>query len=138
VSKAIDNLQETFAQAMSKRPKIGGFPYLAESLRRAGVTRNIWILPACQSLYLTNDGPVVMPGSPLASGPVDVPTFNREALIIALRIDQAGESTFAEFLEASWCAGVVSYEVDLAARTVAYNGCNGEVYIEAYPAVTLD
>lgn len=138
MSKAIENLQEAFKQAIAIRPKVGGFPYLAESLRGAGVTRNIWSLPACQSLYLTNDGPVVIPGSPLASIPVDVPAFNREALIAALRVDQAGESTFPEFLEASWRAGVVSYDVDFAARTVAYYGCDGEVYTEAYPAVAID
>jgi uncharacterized protein YbcV (DUF1398 family) len=69
---------------------------------------------------------------------VDVPVFDREALIAALRIDQAGKSTFPEFLEASWRAGVVRYDVDFAARTVAYLGCNGEQYIEAYPAVEID
>jgi len=79
----------------------------------------------------------VMQGSPLVTGVVDVPVFDQEALIKALRIDQAGESTFAEFLEASWRAGVVRYDVDLDARTVAYLGCNGEEYIEAYPAVTI-
>ena len=46
-------------KAMAGRPRVGGFPYPAETLRRAGVTRNIWFLPACQTLYLTNDGPVV-------------------------------------------------------------------------------
>jgi uncharacterized protein YbcV (DUF1398 family) len=54
-----------------------------------------------------------------------------------LRIDQAGQSTFSEFLAASWRAGVVRYEVDFAERTVGYYGCNGEVYVEAYPAVDL-
>ncbi len=68
---------------------------------------------------------------------VDVPAFDQDALIVALRIDQAGESTFLEFLEASWRAGVVRYEVDFAARTVAYFGCDGEEYIEAYPAVQI-
>ena len=51
--------------------------------------------------------------------------------------DQAGESTFPQFLAAAWQAGVVSYEVDLAARTVAYYGVNGEKYVEAYPAVEV-
>ena len=69
MSKAIENLQEAFRKAMANRPKVGGFPHLAESLRRAGVTRNLWTLPACQSLYLTQDGPVVMPASPLTSDP---------------------------------------------------------------------
>jgi len=67
-----------------------------------------------------------------------VPSFNREALIAALRTDQAGESTFPEFLAACWRAGVVRYDVDFAARTVAYYGCTGEQYVEAYPVVEVD
>ena len=138
MSKAIDNLSEAMKRATAIRPKVGGFPYLAETLRQAGVTQNIWSLPACQSLFLTKDGPVVIQGAPLVSGSADVPPFNREALIKALRIDQAGESTFPEFLVGSWRAGVVRYDVDFGARTVAYYGCNGEEYIEAYPAVKID
>jgi uncharacterized protein YbcV (DUF1398 family) len=137
MSKAIENLTKAIAQAALGRPKVGGFPYLAETLRRAGTTRNIWSLPACQSLFLTENGPVVMQGQTLVSSIADVPTFDQEALITALRIDQAGESTFPEFLQASWRAGVVRYEVDFAERTVAYMGCNGEEYIEAYPAVEI-
>ena len=137
MSKAIDNLMEAQKRAMARRPKVGGFPYLAETLRRAGVTRNLWFLPACQSIFLTNDGAVVSQGMPLTSGMVDVPSFNHEALVRALRIDQAGESNFPEFLAATWRAGVVRYNVDFAARTVAYTGCNGEEYVEAYPAVEI-
>jgi len=69
---------------------------------------------------------------------VDVPPFIREALISALRTDQAGERTFPEFLAASWRAGVVRYDVDFTARTVAYHGCNGEEYVEAYRRVEVD
>lgn len=138
MSMAIDNLNSALQRAAAIRPRVGGFPYLAESLRQAGVTRNIWCLPACQSLFLTGQGPVVVQGAPLVSGTVDVPAFNREALITALRTDQAGQSTFPQFLAASWSAGVVRYDVDFAARTVTYIGCNGEEYVEAYPAVSLD
>ena len=137
MSKAIDNLTKAMERAAAIRPKVGGFPYLAESLRQAGVTLNVWSLPACQSLFLTDRGPVVMQGTPLVSGSVDVPTFDQEALITALRIDQAGKSSFPEFLESSWRAGVVRYEVDFASRAVAYLGCNGETYVEAYPAVDI-
>jgi len=137
MSKAIDNLMKAMERGTAVRPKVGGFPYLAESLRLAGVTRNIWSLPACQSLFLTDEGPVVMQVASLISGAVDVPTFDRDALVAAIRTDQAGESTFPQFLEASWRAGVVRYDVDFAARTVAYFGCNGEEYIEAYPAVQI-
>jgi uncharacterized protein YbcV (DUF1398 family) len=138
MSKAIEILEAAQQRAMAGRPKVGGFPYLAETLRLAGVTRNLWFLPASQSLYLTGSGPVVTQGTPLVSGTVDVPPFNREALITALRIDQAGNSTFAEFLAASWRAGVVRYDVDFTARTVAYYGCHGEAYIEEYPFVQLE
>ena len=138
MSKATETLQAAQKRAMEGRPKVGGFPYLAETLRRAGVTRNLWDLPSCQSLYLTQDGPVVTQGAPLISGIADVPAFNKEALIKALRTDQAGESTFPEFLAASWRAGVVRYDVNLGARTVAYYGCNREEYIESYQAVEID
>src|SRR5271155_4260655 len=104
MSKAIEILQAALQRAMAGRPKVGGFPYLAETLRRAGVTRNLWYLPACQSVYLTEDGPVVTMGTPLSMGTVDVPAFSREALISALRTDQAGKTTFPEFLAASWRA----------------------------------
>src|SRR5579883_3216592 len=137
MSKAIENLQAAQQRAMAIRPKVGGFPYLAETLRRAGVTRNFWYLPACESVFLTKEGPVVMQGTPLVSGLADVPSFDREALIKALRTDQAGGSTFPEFLAASWRAGVVRYDVDFAARTVTYFGCQGEEYVEGYPAVDL-
>ena len=137
MSKAIENLTDAMKRAEG-RPRIGGFPYLAESLRQAGVTRNVWSLPSCQSIFLTEEGPVVMQGMPLVNGAVDVPAFDENALITALRTDQAGKSTLHEFLDASWHAGVVRYEVDFGARTVAYQGCNGEEYIEAYPAVKTD
>jgi uncharacterized protein YbcV (DUF1398 family) len=137
MSNAISNLQAAQQRAMAGRPKAGGFPYLAETLRRAGVTRNVWFLPACESLYLTQDGPVVIQGTPLVDGAVDVPRFDQQALIVALRRDQAGNSTFPEFLAASWRAGVIRYEVDFAERVVTYYGCNGESYLEQYTAVEV-
>jgi len=137
MSKSIENLKSAQQRAMAGRPKVAGFPYLAETLRRAGVTRNLWSLPACQSLYLTEEGPVMMQGTPLVVGMVDVPRFDRDALIVALRADQAGESTFPEFLMAAWKAGVVSYDVDFVARNVTYYGASGESYVESYPAAKV-
>ena len=137
MSKAIETLQAAQKHAMAGRPKVGGFPYLAETLRRAGVKRNLWYLPSCQSVYLTDEGPVVTVGAPLVSGTADVPAFDRDALIRALRTDQAGKSTFPEFLMASWQAGVIRYDVDFNARTVTYYGCDGEEYVEGYPAADV-
>ncbi len=133
MSKAIDNLVAAQRRAMEGRPKVGGFPYLAETLRQAGVTSNVWHLPSCQSVYLTQYGAVVQQLEPLARGSVDVPPFNQDALIAALRADQSGKSTFPEFLAAAWQAGVVHYDVDLAKRCVSYFGSLGECYLEPYP-----
>jgi uncharacterized protein YbcV (DUF1398 family) len=101
------------------------------------VTQNIWNLPSCQSIYLTQFGAVVSQGSPLVSTVVDVPCFDRDALIKALRADQSGQTSFPEFLIASWVAGVVSYVVDFEKRFVTYYGVLGESYTEYYPAVEL-
>jgi len=113
MSNAIENLQAAQKHAMTIRPRVGGFPYLAEALRRAGVIENFWSLPACQSIYLTDKGPVVRQGQPLVSGAADIPAFDRDGLIKA------------------------SYDVDLEKQTVSYYGCNGEEYVEAYAAVDI-
>jgi len=137
MSEAISNLQAAQEKAMAGRPRVGGFPYLAETLRRAGVTRNVWHLPACASLYLTRLGNVMQQGTPLVSGSVDVAPFDERALVAAIRTDQAGESTFPQFLLAAWQAGVVRYEVDFVERHVTYEGSLGESYVERYPALSV-
>ncbi len=137
MKKAQEKLQSAMEYAMANRPEVGGFPFLAECLRQAGVEKNIWTLPAAQSVYIMNDAVIVQQGIPLVSGMVDVPTFDEQALIVALCTDQAGQSTFPEFLVASWKAGVIGYEVDLVARTVSYFGSRGEKYVESYPACQI-
>lgn len=130
-------LHTAMSYAMAHRPSVGGFPFLAECLRQAGVEKNIWSLPGAQSVYLMKEGNVVQQGTPLVLGMSDVPVFDKEALVVALRTDQRGESAFSEFLSASWNAGVVSYEVDFIARTVVYRGVRGEEYMESYPLVEI-
>lgn len=137
MSTSIHNLMAAQKMAMSVRPKVGGFPYLAEALRAAGIKRNLWTLPSCQSVYITEHGPVVQQGTPLLSGAAEIPSFNQDTLIHALRTDQNGNSTFPEFLQAAWKAGVVSYDVDFVKRHVIYYGALGESYKEEYPAVEL-
>ena len=132
-----EKLQVAMKYAMANRPKVGGFPFLAECLRKAGVEHNLWSLPGAQSIYVMKDGVVVQQGTPLVSGMANVPDFNQEALIAALRTDQAGKSTFPEFLSASWKAGIIGYDVDFSARTVSYFGARGERYVESYPALEV-
>lgn len=137
MSSNIDRLHQAERRAQAVCPKVGGFPHLAECLRQAGVTQNIWQLPACQSIFVFDGEAVVVPMPPLIADTTEVPRFDEAALVRALRLDQAGEGTFQEFLARSWQAGVVSYRVDLKARTVTYEGAAGERYVEAYSAVTL-
>jgi uncharacterized protein YbcV (DUF1398 family) len=138
MSKAVENLIKAQQFAINIRPKIGGFPYLAEVLKKAGVTRNIWSLPSCQSIYLTRYGSVVNQGTPLVNATTDIAPFDRDALIKAFKIDQAGQNSFPKFLKSSWEAGVVSYIVDFEKRVVTYYGVLGESYSENYPAVELE
>jgi uncharacterized protein YbcV (DUF1398 family) len=137
MTKPVDTLTEAQKHAMSIRPKVGGFPVLAEVLRQAGVKLNRWSLPSCQSVYLLKNGSVVQQGTPLVTGTHEIPRFNQAALIAAIRADQAGLSTFPEFLQATWNAGVIGYDADFVERKVSYYGINGESYVEEYPAVDL-
>lgn len=118
--------------------KLEDFHILPKYLNKLGSQKNIWSLPSCQSLYLTEHGAVIMQGTPLCTGMVDVAKFDSAALISAVRTDQAGKSTFPEFLQAAWLAGVVSYTLDLEKRNVSYYGALGEVYVEDYPDVDLN
>ncbi|WP_328673881.1 DUF1398 family protein [Streptomyces sp. NBC_00328] len=74
---------------------------------------------------------------PLITGTVDIPPLDREALVEALRADQAGRTAFPEFVQGCWKAGVVRYDVDLAARTCTYYGADGDSYVESYAAVEI-
>ena len=138
MSTAIEQLEAAQQQAIALRPKVGGFPVFAAVLHRGGVRRNEWTLPAAQSVYLTDLGPVVQLGTPVASETQAVPPFDRAAVIQAIRTDQAGKSTFPEFLASAYHAGVIRYVVDFDARTVTYYGIDGDTYLEEYPAVILD
>lgn len=137
MSNIIEKLTDAQKYAMSIRPKVGGFPVLAEVLRQAGVQTNRWSLPSCQSVFVMNKGAVVQQGTPLVTGIHEIPKFSRDSLITALRTDQNGLSTFPEFLQAAWKAGVIGYDVDFIGRKVVYFGSNGESYLEEYSAVEL-
>ncbi|WP_432009919.1 DUF1398 family protein [Streptomyces cucumeris] len=137
MSTAVSTLHAALEHGAALRPRVGGFPYLAESLRRAGVSRCRMAVPSNAMLYLTDAGNVVVQGEPLLTGTADLAPFDREALIAALRADQAGETTFPEFVQGCWRAGVVWYDVDLPGRSCVYYGADGDSYTEDYPAVEI-
>lgn len=137
MNSIIEKITAATAYGASVRPKVGGFPYLAEAMRQAGITKNYFDVPSASTVFVTGEGDVLRPGALLFTEPVVVPAFDKEALIAALRADQRGESTFPDFVRASFEAGVIRYEVDTAARTCTYFGAHGERYVEDYPTVDL-
>jgi hypothetical protein len=54
-------------------------------------------LPPWQSIYLTEDGAVIQQGIPIIEGTHEIPKFEREALIGAIRSDQEGLVVFLNF-----------------------------------------
>lgn len=137
MAESIDNLTRALGDATANRPAVQGFPFFAETLRRAGVRRTEWTLPSMQSLYLTDLGPVVMTGRPLVDGASVVHPFDEKALVAAIRGDQAGELAFPQFALGAWRAGVIQWTVDLDDRVCTYRGLGGESFEEAYPGVSV-
>ena len=137
MSTLTDTVQNARRKAAEIRPEVGGFPVMAEVLRQAGIHRNEWALPAGQSVYATDTGAVVEPASSLVSVMSEVPAFDRDAVIDAIRADQAGHTTFPEFLAAIWAAGVTGYVADLDRRTVTYSGIDNTTHVESYPTVEI-
>ena len=127
------------ARGMRLRPHHGGFPYLAESLRQANIVTVHCEVASMTSIYRTPSGAVIDQQEPLLRDLGLIAAFDEEAVVAAIRRDQRGESTYGEFMVAIWRAGVVSYDVDLDARTCTYDGiAPTDVYVEHYPAVVLD
>lgn len=132
-----ERIQNAYKWAIDNKPKVGGFPYLAEALRQAGVTRYVYTLPSGQCIFYAQDGRIATQSDVVASGMLDVPVFNKDGFIQVLRRSQNGETTFPEFLKGSWENGIVHYEADLISRKVTYYGVDGESYVENYPAIEI-
>ena len=136
--RLLNNLENAIARSENARPKIGGFPYLAECLRQEGFTKNIWCLPSGDSFYFSKEESLVVPGKSLINGVSQTPLFSERELITTLRADQAGLTTFPEFLMNTWKSGVVKYEVNFIERYVIYYGSNEEEYREIYPVIEIN
>ena len=60
---------------------------LAKVLHQAGRAPQRVVPARRPEVYVTDLGPVVQQGTPLATGSLDVPPFDRDALIGAIRAD---------------------------------------------------
>ena len=135
------SLVETISAAQQRgtalRPKANGFPYFAEALRQAGVTRIDVTVPSWTTVLTTARGSVIQQGTPMLTGSAEVPSFDQQAFVDALRGDQEGLITFPDWMTATWRAGVAWYAVDLESRTCTYRAPSGDSYTEHYPSVDL-
>ena len=134
----VETITAAQARGTATRPEVGGFPYLAESLRLAGVTRIDVNVPSWTTVLTTAEGSVVQQGTPMTDAPTEVPPFDLDAFVTHLRAEQEGRISYPEWMDATWRSGVVWYEVDLAARTCTYRSPAGESYVEHYASVDLD
>jgi uncharacterized protein YbcV (DUF1398 family) len=124
------------ARGFAARPKIEGFPYLAEAMREAGVLRLEFIVPTGTSLFTTTAGCAVIPATPVVTEPSDLPAWDEPALLAAIEADKHG-GEFPAFVAACWQAGVIRWIIDTSARTCTYHGADGDEYAEHYRVVTL-
>lgn len=137
MSTIIEKVAAATTRGALVRPKVGGFPYLAEAMRQAGITKNSFDVPSMSMVYVTAEGNLLQPGPPMFTEATIVPPFNEAALVTALRADQRGETEFSDFVTAIFNAGVVRFEVDTVARVCTYFGAGGTHYREEYAAVAL-
>jgi uncharacterized protein YbcV (DUF1398 family) len=132
-----DRVREALRQGASVRPAIGGFPYFAQALRAAGLVSIDTDLASGGSVYHSSTEAVCDTFAALGGGLAPVPAWNEVAVIAAIRIDQAGQSAFPEFLAACWDGGVIRFTVNLLERTCTYYGTANNAYVERYPAVEI-
>jgi uncharacterized protein YbcV (DUF1398 family) len=135
---ATDRVRDALHHAASIRPPVGGFPYFAEALRVAGLVSIDTALATGSSVYHLSDEAVTDTFAAFGGGLAPVPTWDEAAVIAAIRVDQAGHTTFPEFLAAAWRGGVIHFRVDLIARTCTYYGAAENVYVERYPSVDIE
>jgi len=65
---------------------------------------------------------------------VEIPTsFDKDALVLAIRGAQSDTVRYPEFLRITMAAGCIGYLVWIAGRHVSYFGRHGEVHIEHFP-----
>jgi uncharacterized protein YbcV (DUF1398 family) len=134
LTRAVSTAQ---TRALAVRPVVGGFPYLAEVLRQAGIRTVRCVVPSRTTTYVFAEGAVIDQANPQVDALAPVPAFDRDALIAAIRADQAGLTTYPTFMADIWNAGVVDYEIDLRRRTCSYHSTDGQAYVEHYPPVAL-
>jgi uncharacterized protein YbcV (DUF1398 family) len=111
------------------------YPVLAKTLRESGI-RTYHVDVATHTAVYQGDGETfTVKGEGVARAGENTPSFDQPGIVAALLASQLREIDYDGFLQRIWRSGVTSYDVDLEARRITYNGQNGEAHMERIPEV---
>ena len=108
------------------------YPIVFNMLLEAGVTHYETNVGQFEIVYSGEGGELTDYG-PNNFSVVPATRFDPEATKRAIQRSQRGETQYPEFLREIAAAGIHTYRVDMAARTVTYRGAQGETYVESVP-----
>jgi|SRR5262245_26118506 len=111
------------------------YPKIFEALKEAGVESYETKVSTHEITYYGGSDTWTEPVPPGFQPLAVSPTFDQDGVQAALRRTQKKETDYPQFLKEIAAAGVASYRVDMAARTVTYRGRGGESYAEEVPPV---
>jgi uncharacterized protein YbcV (DUF1398 family) len=126
---------ESRVREIERRGAQEGWPYprFFEALKEAGVLYYVRDVPRHVITYV---GAAEQHQALPPVGFRDLKTadrFDAQALKKALARIHRRETTYPQFLAEIAAAGVLSYRVDMAKRTVTYMGGQGETFVERVP-----
>ncbi len=123
-------IKEILAQAAAEK---WSYPKTFDALKAAGVESYDVKVAQHEIIYHSADGDL-REGPPAGFKPTPANgTFNQDGVIAAIRRSQRKEITYPQFLQEIAAAGAHTYRVDMAERTVSYQGAQGEKYVEKVP-----
>lgn len=108
------------------------FPEVLGRLVEVGV-ESYWVDYRSQSstYYLSNNEAICIP---MKLPTIEMPTsFNKDAVISAIRGAQSDQVRYPEFLKLTMSSGCIGYIVWIIGRYVSYFGRQGEIHIEHFP-----
>ncbi len=108
------------------------FPNVVKALIEAGVESYLIDLASGSATYYMSTGETH--SERLSHLPGDVAQdFSSSDLVAAIRMAQADQIRYPEFLRRSLAAGTVAYWAYLTGKKVIYFGRKGEIHIEEFP-----
>ena len=110
------------------------FPEVVGILTSAGVESYFADLVRGEDRFYTPTGETHVEKMNLPSVKI-ADNFSQSGIVAAIRVAQADEIRYPEFLRRAMSAGIAAYWAFLAGRKVIYFGRKGEFHVEEFPRV---